>query len=59
MAKILSPAQGCFGSSPSVPQRKVNGACLPAGRDQVLVHKVNGKERYTYNSKNERVPVPK
>ena len=25
--------------------------------DEVLVHKVNGKPRYTYNSKNQRVPV--
>ncbi|MBI3297013.1 MAG: hypothetical protein HYZ75_02535 [Elusimicrobia bacterium] len=25
--------------------------------DQVLIHKVNGKARYTYNDKNERVPV--
>ncbi|PCI39707.1 MAG: hypothetical protein COB53_02715 [Elusimicrobia bacterium] len=25
--------------------------------DEIPVHKVNGKRRYTYNSKNERVPV--
>lgn len=25
--------------------------------DKVLIHKVNGKPRYTYNDKNERVPV--
>lgn len=25
--------------------------------DQTLIHKVNGKPRYTYNSKNEQVPV--
>lgn len=25
--------------------------------DQVLIHKVSGKPRYTYNDKNERVPV--
>jgi len=25
--------------------------------DQVLVHKVNGQARYTYNEKNERVPL--
>lgn len=25
--------------------------------DEVLVHKINGKPRYTYNAKNERVPV--
>ena len=27
--------------------------------DKVLVHKVDGKERYTYNDKNEMVPVDK
>lgn len=26
--------------------------------EQVLIHKVNGKARYTYNDKNERVPLP-
>ncbi|TPW21676.1 MAG: hypothetical protein FD126_443 [Elusimicrobia bacterium] len=25
--------------------------------DQVLIHKVNGQARYTYNDKNERIPV--